>query len=127
MMEYPVYRGTETIGKLRLERQGLYYRLSCRCALSEGLYRLNAYSDRLCVDLGTLVPMGDGFGLDTRFPVKRLGTEALRFSVHGKTGGVFVPISPEEPFRYIERLKHSFLEIQNGRMGITVPEAMLKK
>ena len=32
--------------------------------------------------------------------------------------GQFVPISPEEPFAYISRLKESFLTSQNGQPGI---------
>ena len=33
----------------------------------------------------------------------------------------FVPIRPEEPFRYLEQLKDAFLETQEGRKGAVLP------
>ena len=35
---------------------------------------------------------------------------------------MFVPIKPEEPFRYLERLKDAFLEIQEGKKGASLPQ-----
>lgn len=116
--EYPVYQGQEQLGKVRLEKQGLYYRLSCRCAVKDGMYRLTASCGDRQENLGILLPMGDGFGLDTRLPVKRLGEEKLFFRIQPNHTGTFVPIRPEEPFSYIERLKNAFLEIKDGEKGI---------
>ncbi len=85
--------------------------------------RLQVHSDSGCLDLGTLVPMEGGFGLDMRLSVRRLGAGQLRFFVEQpqkEEKGRFAPIRPEEPFSYIERLKESFLTIQNGEKGIVV-------
>lgn len=120
IQEYPVYQGQEQIGKVRLEKQGLYYRLSCRCAVKDGMYRLTASCGEKQENLGILLPMGDGFGLDTRLPVKRLGEGEFHFRIQHNSARTFVPICPEEPFSYIERLKKSFLEIKDGQMGIYV-------
>lgn len=120
IQEYPVYQGKEQVGKVRLEKQGLYYRLSCRCAVQEGMYRLTAFCRDRQENLGILIPMGDGFGLDTRLPVKRLGDGELHFRIQTNHTGTFVPIRPEEPFSYIERLKNAFLEIKDGQKGICI-------
>lgn len=120
IQEYPVYQGQEQIGKVRLEKQGLYYRLSCRCAVKDGMHRLTASCGEKQENLGILLPMGDGFGMDTRLPVKRLGEGKLHFRIQHNNAGTFVPICPEEPFSYIERLKKSFLEIKDGQKGIYV-------
>ena len=34
----------------------------------------------------------------------------------------FIPISPEEPFAYIERLKKSYLVRKGEQVGIEIPE-----
>ena len=73
-------------------------------------------------NLGVLVPVGDGFGLDRKFPVKRLGEGEMTFSLGQKQEdrpeGTFVPIYPEEPFSYIERLKDAYLVKKNGQIGV---------
>ena len=73
------------------------------------------------VSLGVLVPQDGGFQLETRIPVKRVGEGELSFSVaprHRTAAGKFVPLSPEEPFRYITRLKDAYLEQRNGQLGL---------
>ena len=73
------------------------------------------------VDLGVVVPVDGGFGLDTRIPVKRLGTGQMRFLLkpkHDIKHTAFVPVYPEEPFAYIERLKEGFLARKDGQVGI---------
>ena len=88
--------------------------------------RLEAFLGESRVDLGILVPMGAGFGLETRFPVSRVGEGALQFRIRPKGEAVssrhFVPIIPEEPFSYLERLKDAFLELQNGKKGASLPK-----
>ena len=126
-MDFGVYFGDKRIGTARVERQGLYYHVSCRCELSgEGMYRLEVSGGEKLVDLGILVPEEKGFGLRTRFPVSRIGEGELRFALiprHDKLEGRrFVPICPEEPFRYLERLKDAFLETQEGRKGACLPK-----
>lgn len=75
--------------------------------------------------LGVPIPATDGFRLDTRLPVKRFTQGTPEFYIIGeshrhKTN--FVPIRPEEPFSYIEKLKDSFLIKKYGSLGINVPE-----
>lgn len=72
-----------------------------------------------------VVPDGDGFFLDRKIPAKRLSGDNVRFVLSaGSTAisGKFVPICPEEPFLYIERLKNSFLQSEHGKIGIRIEE-----
>lgn len=125
-MDYAVQFGEKSVGKAQVTRQGLYYHVICRCDLSgEVMYRLEVSGGGNRVNLGILVPMENGFGLDTHFPVSRLGQGELSFRLmprhdplHGRG---FVPITPEEPFAYLSRLKEAFLEIQEGRKGASLP------
>lgn len=125
--DYEVTLGGKRVGKLRLERQGLYYRVICRCNLSgEVMYRLEACGEKGRTNLGILIPCESGFGMDTRFPVSRVGEKQLEFTLQPKHDSLgnrqFVPISPEEPFAYLSRLKGAFLEIQEGKQGVSIPK-----
>lgn len=103
-------------------RQGLYYRFVCCCQLTgDVICRLQVICGDKTENLGVVIPVDGGFGLDTRIPVKRLGEGEMRFQLkpkHDVAQGSFVPIYPEEPFAYIERLKEGFLDRQGGRVGV---------
>jgi len=116
-------RGKHT-GKVLVQRRGLYYHFFCRCNLTgNNIYRLMVTCGSVQENLGILVPEEDSFVLNTSLPVKRIGEGEMSFVLRPKQEsltGSFVPISPEEPFSYISRLKESFLLYQNGQPGIRI-------
>lgn len=121
-----MYFGNQLAGKVQVLKQGLYYRFICHCQLTGDVVC------RLCVtcggkqeSLGILVPVGGGFGLDTKIPAKRLGEGSMEFRLipkHEVTSGKFVPIYPEEPFAYIERLKDAYVTRKYGQIGVIIKE-----
>ena len=119
---YAVYFGSEQVGKVNVLRQGLYYRFCCRCRLKgEMLCRLRVRCGEKQENLGVLVPVDGGFGLDTRLPVKYLGKGKPEFVLvpkHERTGETFVPVYPEEPFAYLSSLKVAYLARKDGIVGI---------
>ncbi|MBQ8238661.1 MAG: hypothetical protein IJZ39_11010 [Oscillospiraceae bacterium] len=121
---YDVRMGDRPVGTVKVEKEGLYYRFSCRCSLSgEVLCRLWLRSGGKEIDLGLCVPMEAGFGTEKRMPVRQCGEDAPEFFLRPKgadTRGNFVPISPEEPFRYLHRLENAFLERRGSRLGIVI-------
>lgn len=123
---YGVYLGKEQMGKVQVQKQGLYYRFLCRCRLSgDVMCRLHVACGDKQESLGVVVPMEDGFGLDTRLPIKRLGEGQMEFLLvpkHEVGREAFVPVYPEEPFAYIERLKNAYLARKNGQIGIVIRE-----
>lgn len=123
---YEILRGGEPVGQARVEKQGLYYRFSCRCDLSgEVIYRITVSCGEKCESLGVPVPEGGDFVLNTRIPVSKLGAGEPVFRAvprHPESGGTFIPISPETPFPYLRRLGEAFLEVRNGQPGIVLPE-----
>lgn len=87
------------------------------------MYRLMVTCGSSQESLGILVPMEGSFVLNTKLPVKRIGEGNMIFTLVSKQEGHmenFVPISPEEPFAYISRLKESFLIHRNGQPGINI-------
>lgn len=120
-MEQELFFGDRSVGRVLVERQGLYYVFRCRCTLSgETAFRLFASCGEKQEDLGVLVPMGDSFGLDTRRPVKRLGEGTLAFSLvsrHDSPKTRFEPIYPEEPYAYLQKRKDAYLALKSARQA----------
>ena len=125
-MEYEILLGGQSIGKARVEQQGLYYAISCRCRLSgEVVWKVTVSCGDRSESLGILVPESGAFILSTRIPVKRLGEGTLMFHAaprHTELRGRFVPISPEEPFAYLSRLENAYMEVRNGQIGVILSD-----
>lgn len=122
LQKYDLLLGSKAVGTVCAEKQGLYYRFSCRCNFADpGIYKVIASGEKGEVNLGTCLHMKTGFGLETRVPVKALGAEKLSFRVQApaqEADEVFVPINSENPFAYIARLHGARLTAQNGKTGI---------
>ena len=111
---YPVTLASEPVGKVFVNKQGLYYRFQCRCCLTGTvMYRVLACWDEHHQDLGILVPMEGDFGLDTRLPAKHFVQLPRRFIAvprHGRFVGNLEPLSPKEPFAYINSMYAQLLQ-----------------
>jgi hypothetical protein len=123
---YEIMLGGESVGQAVVRRQGLYYRFSCRCDLSgEVIYRITVTCGGKSESLGIPVPKNGEFYLDTRLAASRLGEGEPKFAAVPRRpdlGGMFVPISPEEPFRYLHRLENAYLARKDGQLGIVIRE-----
>ena len=123
-MEYPITLGQEILGRAEVTREGLYYRFRCEVKLTgQVLCKILVSCGGCQVDLGIPVPVEDRFGLQTRIPVKRLGEGTMEFRIiprHKDIIGRFVPLSPEEPFRYLSRIREARLVRSNGITGIVL-------
>lgn len=125
---YEVRMGAKPAGTVTVEKEGLYYRFSCRCKLTgEVMHRLVVTCGEAREDLGVCVPMDGQFGVEKKIPCKRLGTGTPEFQLLPKNEkqpdqGKFVPIYPEEPFSYMAKLKDAFLTTQAGQLGIVIRE-----
>ena len=118
---YELKFGGQTVGRVQVQKQGLYYAFTCRCRMpGEVISRVMVRCGDRETGLGILVPMGDGFGLDTKIAAKKLGQGSPEFSVvpnRPQLTQKFIPIKPEEPFSYIERLKEAYLARQGEQVG----------
>ena len=121
---FAVTLGENPVGKVLVSRRGLYYSFCCRCDLKgDDIYRLAVTCGGVQQNLGVLVPQDGGFALERKVPVKQIGEGDMTFTLMTKQSAVserFVPISPEEPFAYISRLKESFLAVRKGQPGIVI-------
>lgn len=125
-MDCEILLGGQAIGKAKIEKHGLYYHFDCRCELTgELVYRLQAGKGSQWENLGILVPENGAFCLRTRIPIKRLPQGPLQIQAvpcHEKISGMFVPIYPEEPFRYLQRLENAYLQTRDGQIGVILAQ-----
>lgn len=128
---YSVLLGPQHAGKVMVQRNGLYYHFNCSCDLpADNIYRLIVTCDSKQENLGVLVPHGNRFTLEKKIPAKRIGAGDMTFKVIPKKethSGTFMPISPEEPFAYISRLKQAFFLLQNETPGIYITKNQEQK
>ena len=123
---YDILLGGQPVGKAAVQRKGLYYEFDCRCDFTgEVMYRLWVRCGEHSENLGIPVPEDGKFRLTARIPVKRLGDGRLEFSAvpkHADLTGKFIPLSPEEPFRYLCRLQEAVLQVRDGKVGVVIRE-----
>ncbi|MBR3973795.1 MAG: hypothetical protein IKJ99_07575 [Oscillospiraceae bacterium] len=123
---YEICQGDRLWGEVNVTKEGLYYCISCRCQLSgDVMHHLVVRCGGRETSLGTCVPMEGGFGVEKRISCKSLGQgtpEFLLLPKHENMQGKFVPIYPEEPFSYMEKLKDAFLARQGDQQGIMIKE-----
>lgn len=123
---YPILQGAQTVGEAQVIRGGLYYQFFCRLQLTDGrVYRLELSCGDKSENLGIPVPEGDAFVLTKNIPISRLGGKKPTFRVVPKDAsleGKFVPLSPEEPFAYLDRLKNAYLQRRGQQLGIVIKD-----
>lgn len=123
---YAVTFGQAQVGRVQVQKQGLYYRFICRCQISgDVVCRLAVRCGGKQENLGVVVPLEQGFGLEKKLPCKHFGKgepEFLLLPRHERSAGTFVPIYPEEPFAYIRKLKDAYFERRYGQAGIVLKD-----
>lgn len=103
----------QTIGTVELTREGLYYRLFCRCRVKDReIHRLYAGDEKI----GVLIPEDGALVLETRVAAKRLKA-GCAFSLD-ENRGVFLPIRPGETFEYLDKLRSGRLGFRDGIQGL---------
>ncbi len=121
---YTVMFGPNTVGRVEVRQEGLYYHFSCCCErLESNMYYLVAEWTGGREKLGLMTPRGAELVLETKIPIKRFGEGKPWYKLlpkHEKARGEFVPVYPEEPFAYLRRLENAFLATRNGQTGIVL-------
>ena len=124
---YDVYFGGEPVGKIYVRRQGLYYSFRCCCCLTgKIMYNVVADWGERQYQLGLLLPENGEHRLKTRVAIKHFPLGQPVFVVkprHGKTGERFIPLSPQEPFLYLARLKTARLAKRGEQTGVIIDPA----
>ena len=124
---YPITLHETNIGQVQICHKGLYYQFLCRCRYDEdSICKLMIRHQGKTEKLGIMVPEKEEFILKKQIPIKNFGDEVPDFFVYSETDnrddGIFVPISPEQPFEYLSCLENASLVHRDGGAGAWIPE-----
>lgn len=122
LQEFPIVYHDNNCGRAKVWKDGLYYRISCRCRYSSGLYQILVTGEQGTVNLGTCVLSGNEIGLDTRIAIKRLAAiKTFRLNEKYQEEQKWVPITQNTPIK-LSILGKSNLFQKNGALGFTVKD-----
>lgn len=124
---YSVTMGQHSVGVVSVSKEGLYYRIICRCKLPEDkLCRLAAqWEDREAV-LGVLIPEGGSFCLNKRLPIKQAGLGVPQFIIPTsleQNDQMWVPVYEDAPFTHLTDLNDARFQVVENQAGILIPQA----
>ena len=118
IQEYDVGYGGQCVGRVKLERNGLYWQLHCRCRIFDNeIHRHFAY----CENIGVLIPVRGELVLETRVAAKRI-KEGCSFSLDDGRRN-FIPLHPGEAFGYLGKLRLAKLAFREGEPGIFLEQS----
>ena len=122
---YEVCLGSMPMGTVHVSRQGLYWHFDCRCSLhSDTMQELILHIGQQTHNLGLLTPESGTFCLRTKLAAKKIGQGTPKFCLqprHAPMEGIFVPLHPQEPFRYLHRLEQTYLARRGEEVGLVLP------
>ncbi len=120
MLSFDVYYHGEVVGKVTLEKQGLYYRIQSRCVKMDGVFRLTDRCQNGNVVIGVLVPDGATMVVTKRLPIKQLGDGQHSFELLGcsEEKERFALLDEELPTECLMSLEKARLTVRDGRIGI---------
>lgn len=120
--KYDVLKDSIVVGFVNVIREGLYLRFQCRCkSFDSEIYRLIAYSGSQPIDLGICVPEGNYIILNKKMPVKVFCEMPAQFTLKANntsTQTVLATVDPQQPFRLIDQLPLSKLDLKDGKYRI---------
>jgi len=110
---YEVTHNGQVVGRVDVSREGLYYRILCRCKMDgNDIHRLYADGEKI----GVLIPENGDLVLNTKIAVKRL-KPGCAFSLD-ENMGMFIPICPGKPFAHLDKLRQGKLTFREGEPGL---------
>ena len=123
---YPIMWNGKNIGQVQVVRKGLYNHFYGQCNYNDtSVCRLMMRCGAWVEKLGVMVPEGDVFILKKQIPAKNIPNEKPDFFIlsemKDEKQGIFVPISPDEPFEYLSCLKAAVFENRDGVVGAWIP------
>lgn len=126
MHNYDIYFGQDVIGKVNIEREGLYYHFRCCCQLpSSSIYYVILKNGNKEFNLGVCVPDGNRFRAHKRIAIKYFDDEDFKFNLTPKqeVQKILVEVDSEKPFEHLQDLEKAQLDLSNGITQILIEES----
>lgn len=111
----------EVVGEATIEKEGLYYHISCVCNLpTDKIYRVFAITPSEEVNLGVCRPENTQMCLETKVSARRIGDTAPEFYIIPKCENTyeFYEVVSEQPFADIMILRECRFAVKGGKLGV---------
>lgn len=119
---FAVFNNDIVCGKASMEKQGLYYRILCKCEIQTDFpCKIELHSSDAVINLGTCVKVGDSYCIDTKIPCKYIRGDKPEFYIVSKKhaqSSSFIPIHEDMPFPHLRRLDKARICHQEGQIGV---------
>lgn len=116
-----IYLHGSVIGKVTVEKEGLYYNFNCVCDLPvKEIFRIHAVTPFERINLGVCIPEKGCLRVMSRVPVSRIGDNLPKFCAVPKNEETsdFYELIPNQPFENLNCLRECSYVSVNGRRGI---------
>ena len=131
MDKIEIYFGVNCVGWASLEKEGLYYRISCKCNMTEkSIFRVIMASANGRYPIGVLLPAAPGFALSARIPVKKVDLNTLHFMVEpldSDEGCIRIPISADLELPWLQQLENARLHYHNGSKILVIKQNVVSQ
>lgn len=126
IFSYDVYYRNRVFGRLYMEVNGLYYKISFQFKSVDKVLRLIDRCDNGDISVGICAQTQKGFGIEKKIPVKRLGIGAHHFELvpaECNADAYFIELFEEKNCEAVTQLENARFCLRNGKPGlmITVP------
>ncbi len=119
--EYVITSNEKPVGKATVSRQGLYYRFSCQCQKTPGIWKAAVRCGSKTVLLGTCIPDGAVLKIEKKVAAKELGDgvfSVVLLSGEEKQGHRAVPLYEDRRFEALSKLPYSRFGRINGQPAV---------
>lgn len=123
---YPIYYDEKECGNAIVDKQGLYYRIICKCKIpTNAPCKITVQIGERNINLGTCIKAGNIYTVDTKIPCKYLASKNLKFNILSPKKECcqgFVPVGENVPFPHLNKLNKARMCHRNGQIGIVFTE-----
>ena len=118
---YDISNNGKVVGSAEVIPDGLYCRISCRCAREKGIARVIAKCGLREENIGVCIPDGDILRVVVRVPKRRL--EGLTgFILQTQGSGEWFSCKCDEPICFLQRIIDARFAQKDGQPGVVIPD-----
>ena len=115
-----IWQGKQ-VGNARITKEGMFYRIFCKCSLPQnGTYKVFVTDGKNVCDLGICVPDVEGFACVARIACRKLCGNDFSFTLEDNKQTKGIPIATGRPFANLDKLNAARLHIANGQPEIII-------
>ena len=119
---YKLYREQNLVGEVEMNREGLYYRICCRCKPTKEILRLIHRGSGGELLIGVCGPASWGFGIERWVPIKALGNgpHCFYLAEPQDVPVKFYALNHQIPLQLQDKLEQCRFAVRDGVPGLQI-------